>query len=63
MKVLALSTGILSLTMFIVMVVGMFVTNMPIPKVLEIQGYGSMMMLSLVIGLGLILGAYEEKWK
>ena len=39
-------------------------TSLPIiPKVLEIQGYGSMMMLSLVIGLGLILGAYEEKWK
>ena len=60
MKILALSTGILSLTMFIVMMIAMFVADPPVTEVLEIKGYGAALIGTLTCSIGLLLAAYED---
>ena len=59
MKTIALVTGILSLMMFITMVVALMLIDVPITKVLEIRGYGLMLISLPLIGAGLLLAAYE----
>ena len=59
MKTIALITGILSLMMFITMVVVLMLIDVPITKVLEIRGYGLMLISLPLIGAGLLLAAYE----
>ena len=59
MKTIALVTGILSLMMFITMVVALMLIDVPITKVLEIRGYGLMLICLPLIGAGLLLAAYE----
>ena len=59
MKTIALITGILSLMMFITMVVALMLIDVPITKVLEIRGYGLMLISLPLIGAGLLLAAYE----
>ena len=60
MRILALSTGILSLTMFIVMMIAMFVADRPVTEVLEIIGYGAALIVTLTCSIGLLLAAYED---
>ena len=67
MKTMALITGILCLMVFMTMITVMvlapfYIADMSISKVLEIRGYGLMLMASPVIGLGLILAAYEGEY-
>ena len=59
MKTLALVTGTLSLMMFITMAVALMVIDEPITKVLEIRGYALMLISLPLIGMGLLLAAYE----
>ena len=59
MKTIALVTGILSLMMFITMAVALMLIDVPITKVLEIRGYGLMLISLPLIGAGLLLAAYE----
>ena len=59
MKTIALITGILSLMMFITMAVALMLIDVPIIKVLEIRGYGLMLISLPLIGAGLLLAAYE----
>jgi len=59
MRILALITGTLSLMMFITMVVALMLIDVPITKVLEIRGYGLMLISLPLIGAGLLLAAYE----
>ena len=59
MRILALITGTLSLMMFITMAVALMLIDVPITKVLEIRGYGLMLISLPLIGMGLILAAYE----
>ena len=59
MKTIALVTGILSLMMFITMAVALMLIDVPIIKVLEIRGYGLMLISLPLIGAGLLLAAYE----
>ena len=59
MKTNALVTGILSLMMFITMAVALMLIDVPITKVLEIRGYGLMLISLPLIGAGLLLAAYE----
>ena len=59
MKTIALVTGILSLMMFITMAVALMLIDVPIIKVLEIRGYGLMLISLPLIGMGLLLAAYE----
>ena len=59
MRVLALITGTLSLMMFITMAVALMLIDVPIIKVLEIRGYGLMLISLPLIGMGLLLAAWE----
>ena len=59
MKTIALITGILSLMIFITMVIALMLIDVPITKVLEIRGYGLMLISLPLIGAGLLLAAYE----
>ena len=59
MKTIALITGILSLMMFITMAIALMLIDVPIIKVLEIRGYGLMLISLPLIGAGLLLAAYE----
>ena len=59
MRILALITGTLSLMMFITMAVALMLIDVPITKVLEIRGYGLMLISLPLIGMGLLLAAYE----
>jgi len=59
MRILALITGTLSLMMFITMAVALMLIDVPIIKVLEIRGYGLMLISLPLIGMGLLLAAYE----
>ena len=59
MKTIALVTGILSLMMFITMAVALMLIDVPITKVLEIRGYGLMLISLPLIGMGLLLAAWE----
>ena len=59
MKTIALVTGILSLMMFITMAVALMLIDVPIIKVLEIRGYGLMLISLPLIGMGLLLAAWE----
>ena len=59
MRILALITGTLSLMMFITMAVALMLIDVPITKVLEIRGYGLMLISLPLIGMGLLLAAWE----
>jgi len=59
MRILALITGTLSLMMFITMAVALMLIDVPIIKVLEIRGYGLMLISLPLIGMGLLLAAWE----
>ena len=58
-KILALTTGALSLIMFMIMAVALMIVDEPITKVLEIRGYALMLISLPLIGMGLLLAAYE----
>ena len=63
MRTLALVTGIVCLmvftTMLIVMLFAPFYIDISMPKILEIRGYGLILIAAPTIGLGLILAAYD----
>ena len=59
MRILALITGTLSLMMVITMAVALMLIDVPITKVLEIRGYVLMLISLPLIGMGLLLAAYE----
>ena len=65
MRVLALVTGLLSALAFIwmltVLLVAPFYLNIDMAKILEIRGYGLLLMSTPLISMGLLLAAYESK--
>ena len=63
MRILTLSTSILSMAMFISMITVMFVADRPVTEILEIKGYGAALVGTLTCGIGLLLAAYEGEWR
>jgi len=63
MRILALSTSILSMAMFISMITVMFVADRPVTEILEIKGYGTALIGTLTCSIGLLLAAYEGEWR
>lgn len=60
MRVIAAITGAFSIIMFIFMMLMLIIIDQPVATTLEIKGYGLMLITLPIIGLGLVLAAYEE---
>ena len=65
MRVLALVTGLLSALAFIwmlaVLLIAPFYLDIEMARILEIRGYGLLLISTPVISMGLLLAAYESK--
>ena len=65
MRILALVTGLTSLLAFVwmlaVLVVAPFYMDITMTKILEIRGYGLLLISTPLISMGLLLAAYESK--
>ena len=65
MRLLALITGLLSALAFIwmltVLLVAPFYLDIDMAKILEIRGYGLLLISTPIISMGLLLAAYESK--